>query len=1038
MAAISESKMSIVNSMAVRSREAEYFRDFMRPEWKTKSGDSGMNLWEQGGMYSLYKVPEGSIPEWFRLYEACRKAGIIMHWTQKQDKDKSGIRYDYDIWQTIGDRLITTDGARNLVKGNARQIAKIMKMEGASIYFVISLRSKITYNEEKKMWREGIKLDAAALHVSRDAKRFLIKNNIESKITSAALKSDKFHDIDLSLDTASCYVPLCLVGSCKADSTPYVPTWAFKVTFEDEHVDVEEDKSYITECKNLAYEMNVNWGLDRQLFVPQDGFVSAIKVLSKKSTEEQNIERKMLEEINQLSLNDPDCQHVKLLLEMLAPWRCDSYLEWRKIVYALVNSEDKYVSLAKWWSRKSSKYEEPAFEKCVAEARAKAGALTGLNINWLSNIAKHDSPERWNESVNLSSFKSLMRIVFDKIWRGQVGDFHFATILKPMIVNKFKTEIIGTTRTWYEFKFPGDKIEPGQAYKWVATSGPTTLYEYSYNKLHAICCQVVESLEEQISHCQEKSLIQFMDHLKKEFCKSAKKLATDGFQNAIMRQLERLLLEPGFSKKLDVHPFAIGVRQGILVLDEKGFKPKLVKAFNTFNVSHFTDTHYVDFDPQDPLQRKILTLMRSQFPDNETDLFEYIMGFRAAAIDNRSRETIIVLTVGPGSNGKTLISEMMKAALGSKYASDLPIGLFLAGRESNPEGPQSHTMRLKTLRYAYYEEGPAYANLDLPKVKRITGGGEMTNREMHGKSETFVTNCYHQMLSNHEFAIETHEEAIWRRIRYFRMPLKFKQTTGIDPYNPNDPTHRLADNTWSKSFIKTPECKSAMLAVLTFFHRKLMTKFGGNMDNIPHPTLDKQTMAYRHSQDSLARFLDTRIAKRASTDMYMGQLTSIDTIAEYYGEWYKLNIRDTKLFKHKIIVDIRESGIKSLFKEDKSGTYLNGDYRVLSAGEELKEGESLYQKISETRREAKYAFTFPAETIDQYLERVEREFAELEAMVPQEIDMSNSYIDEIYESGPLVARPVNEGETLEEIEGKARAKYAREEGMPTVNASVLD
>lgn len=971
------------------------FEEFLDNDvYKRSKGDQDMNLFEQGGKFRLLHIPNKDAEIWFSYYDKCRKAGVEQNWTEKQNPLKSGIRLDFDIYQTTPDRIVGKKHMYNLAMEISKALKEVFPIpHGFKVYNIISIRKVVSWDETRGKYKDGFHIDLPSIQCARDHKRLFIWFLKNSKIMTTIFAKD-FTEVDVEefVDVASVYVPLVLYGSCKDGSRPYDIHHVWVHTYDSDGSIMSEEDTFFAKSEqhiNIPWEMSVNFDsriIKKQLFEPHKKWDDQLFSLSKKNQgikEEEKME--ILSDLSLLTINDPDANYIKTLLELLKPQRYNNRKLWFKVVYALVNKSESYIPLARWFSRKSIKFNEHEFQKTVHETLT--GTRYKLTIESIAYWASKDNPDKFQSANEVSCFNVMVKLLFDKITEGKLGNAHYAEMLHLFLQNKYVTDFKGNRRVWYEFKFPHDKHEPGQVYKWIEIQSPDSLDIYLHRKLHNLCLKVVTYVEKKISETVDKNQMKYLSKILSNFKASARGLTNDGTKASILKQGEKLFNTPGFAKTLDKDPMALGVGNGVLLLSYDGKPPLLLKSFHNYKLSRYTDTPYFPIDPNDPVTIKILKALRAMHPDDETDAFEYKCAFKAASIDNRPRETIMLLITGPGSNGKSFEFGFHHGMLGDMYCCAMPFTTLTQSKEGSPEGASPFLMQLETVRACVYSEGPVCAVLYMPIVKRITGGDPLPIRQLHGQAQNVRSRCYHMVLSNHDFIITSHEEATWRRLRYLWLPMIFKDDL---EYEKDNKYHRLMDRSLNAEFTENLENRGKMLSINVFFHMKLMKKFGGVVDHVPHPTVDKQTLDFRNRQDTVNRF----ITERVIVSPECRQQTSIEDVIEKYVGWYNANIKDVKHFKQEIKNQFIESVLKDSIEQTSHGTHLKDGFRVLGTGEELMEGESQFRKeLTRKTRVKKYEYEFPNETPEEYIGRFKKEYDELFGDVGQSplINLTNSY-----------------------------------------------
>jgi len=1027
----------LIDDQIVRNR-AEELKNideyFGNSKFRVEKDDPRTNLFEQGGKYRRVMVADECVPQSFQLIDVARKAGIKQHWTEKQMSGQDVIQarpacimLDLDIYQIVEQQLCGENHMHRFIHDAAKLFISSFdlkeKQKGDIVIFAaIFKRAKITYDEGHQAWKDGYHIGIYA-RVKRDEKRFLVHQILEKKILTTAfgkclqLKDTADANVEKILDTACCHVPPLLYGSNKAESTvgPYKLWLTYQIRIEEDGTCfiTKDDRIHSMEkstCHTLEFSYNFDGKIIKKLeWVAKSEYSDTIMLMNGKAgkTTTPQEREQLMDELHSLLLNDPDAEYLKNVLDCLKPERYNNRSLWFKVVYALVKDNERYIPLAKWFSKKSHKYDDVGFMKVLEDV---ARGDYKINHESIYYWASQDAPEAYKACNDKSCFLLMSKFVFDNITEGKLNHAHYAELIWMFLKNKYKTDMKGKQRVWYEFIFPNDQHEKGQVYKWVELQSPDSLDLYLHRKLTDLCNKMIRFLSKKIKEAedalisrqiadkhniaQEKRIYNSVVQLTKNFKSSARGLWADGFKGGVLKQAEKVFQEKGFARSLDQGEMDLGVGNGVLVLSWDGKLPKLVRSYNTCKVSRYTNTPYKQFDPKDPLTRKLLKGLRAMHTDNQTDAYEYKMAFKAATLDNRPRETIILLITGPGSNGKSFEFELHGATLGEMYCAQMPIALLLQSKEDNGEAPKPFFMKLEAARCAYYEEGPTCAVLYMPVVKRITGCGNMPGRNLYGEARTIKSRCYHFVLSNHDFIVLSHEEAVWRRLRYLYQSVIFKDELEFDNENP---IHRLMDRSFNAQFIENEDTRSAYMSILVFFHMKLMKYHGGVIEHVPHPTIDEHTLKFRNRQDTLNKFISERVViSPAQTDPI-----PIDQVVDAYCLWYDANIRQIKHYKQEYVKQLADSALKDVIDQNVHGSSLQKGFRIMNAANDIGTEEKPFTRagirsgIAGTGK--KYSSIFPKENLDEYLERVEREWDDLLSYSLKEdylgggIDMARSY-----------------------------------------------
>lgn len=973
----SDSDIEDDNEVAPSLRKLRAFID--KPEYKTKKKSKDLSLWEQGGKFGLYALrTDNDIKRFFSLYNRCVSDGVVLHFTEYQTYESSGLRLDFDIYQESKDSKLDDHDVRTFLRGLGKILQKVFEIpDRFEAFAIVTQKPVVKFDIKKNKWKDGIHIDIPSIKARRPAKKYIISLIQQSGLVQKAFSN--YPDAFEFLDTMSASVPLVLYGSCKKESVPYKIWQVYKIQFDAGSSEpyLAQDLDFAKAKINIALEMSANWEgsvITKVHLKEHPTAINEIEKLTMPTTDETTREQKeeIIGEMNVLTATDPEAMFLKEALNILKPQRYNNRRLWFKVMYALVRNRPHLIPLARWFSAKSLKYDESGFQKCVSEVQN--GKDYTLNKDTLFYWARIDNPEAYEKIKDLSCEKKIIDWFYNPIISGRIGQTHFAELVNICLSNKFRTDFQENSknRLWYEFKFAGDKYNHGEVYKWVQVQSPDTIDAYLRGSIFKLCERMsnkfIQKLERETDDKKKKDFKVRINAFKS----SVRMLTQYGWKEGIIKQLEKTFYTPGFIKQLDQNAMALGVGNGILLLSRDGSLPQLIQSYNSLGISRYTGTSYRQFDPKDPLTRKILKSLRSMHRDDETDVFEYLMAMKAASIDNRPREAILVIIVGQGSNGKSSSFEMHQAALGDKYCANMPITILLVSKEDSGEAPKPFMMRLETARAAYYEEGPAAAALYMPIIKRITGCATLAVRGLYEGSRNVQSKCYHFLLSNHDFTVTSHEDAVWRRLRYIDIGIQFKNKYDFVKGNP---LHRPQDPEIDSDFAKRPDVRERYLSIMVYYHMKLMKYFGGVIENVPHPTIDRFTREFRNRQDTLNRFISERIVTSPTKDT----TTPVSDITDSYITWYDKNIGGkTRHYKQDISKQILDSALGRVIDHTPYGDYLKSGYRVLGLGEIPGESEVIFVEPKKSKgSEKNYETKFGSETPDEYLDRVEREWGDL-------------------------------------------------------------
>jgi phage/plasmid-associated DNA primase len=966
--------------IAIKARMSEkienvvpQFKEFMsNPEFITGNADPKTNIVDRNFLHNntiisrTYNIPEDKIPKMFKFIETYRRRGIDMILYEKQQK-YSGFMIDFDIYQFKDEEVFNEKIARSAVSSVIKLLCDHVDIciPNFEIYIAITKKPKLLFSETEKRYKDGFHILVPGVKLTRCAKRFLIAQAIEDKYFSnlAMLYKDvaEFDD-KYFIDVNSAHVPIHFLGSStKPGSTPYGLFGVYKYCFNEDNtiiidkVDDFDEKNVIDKKIIVCHELSVNWE-------KAGGIIKKSKFSLKEQFQAEEAEAKIAvveEKVDNLSLlriHDPECDFVMKLLDVLDEDRAVDYGKWRKVICALASKGKNYKCHAEYFSKKCpEKYDEVALDKVWQEALGTKNITMGSIHYW----AKLDNPEKYKAIKNSNVFDTLLKKVYDPMREGHLGHYDVAQILYSGLKDKYIYDTL-EGGSWFEFILPEEGHSPGEPYKWrTYNKYPSSMSRYIseiipqlYQKVHG---KIIEYAKSSESEEGEK----YHAKINSNFKLSGRSLMNNGFKHGIMSEAQNLFEEIGFSKKIDSDPMLLGVGNGVLKL---GKECEFFDGYHEFHISKFTDTNYKPFNPYEPFTKKLLINLRNMFPDDEPDTFEFMMHYLSSALDGRAKESMILMLVGSGSNGKSFLVELIKGTLSETYAVKIAMA-FLTSRQTNSESATPALMQLSMARFAYYSETDEVETLKVSKLKEITGQETLSGRKIYGDVKNFKPKCHHLVTTNYDFRIPSNDHGTWRRIKRISMKIKFCKE-GIDAIDKNNPYDRPADRDMAASWPDLPEIRSAFLSILVHYYESLWRNYGGIVENVPHPHIMTETEKYRNRQDTINQFINNFIVVSSPESE-----VTMASIIDRYCKWYTSLHPEERNIGKALEQNFENSKIGKLLTKGRSSSYLKG-YRLLGPNEEPEDHETFLT----ARVEFDDLNTFPPEPADAYYARMVKEY----------------------------------------------------------------
>lgn len=989
-----EFKANIYSHMQITNNQIlQDLREFMNnPQYVTNKNDPNTNIVDRhypngtGFTARSYNIPSDKVGRMFKFLEICRQKNLLMMFAERQ-LEYSGLMIDFDIKQLEAVSRFSDGMARAIISAISALFEKYLDFSKVNphfeVYAAVTRKPEVLQIKNENCYKDGFHILFPGIQLNRETKRFLLERIVEEDILKTALREFKplpgksYKDF---IDLASAWVPIHFVGSSTKEDKPSYklfgiygwPTYPDGTTGVVNKLEIDEGTMYPgTNSKIvICHELSVNWEKKGGIIPKQSFYVKEpfLKEVSKfKKSEVKDIETLLTDGNGGMAhlYKDPNAKMIKSLLDTLNPIRAVDYLKWYRVLCALANTSHLYRPLADYFSQKcKEKYSPETFDQYWRKACSASD--NKLSLGSLHFWAREDNPERYKEVRNSSLSEFITKKLYNTMSVGRLANYDVAEILYQCL--SFKYAYDSTTRSWYEFILENDDHLPGEIYKWRESYvSPISLKIY----MSTVLCSVLEVVHSRIKRTlSENPSDESANYYKKisvNINHTYRDLRTSAFKRAAADEAEQKFHRVGFSRQLDSDPCILGVGNGVLYL---GAESQFVTGYHNYMVSRYTNTDYVHFDPRDPLTKKILIVLRQLFPDDKPDSFNFIMHYLASMLDAKPKESLLMLLVGGGSNGKSLLVELFKGIMGSTdtkgFAAKMQLS-FLTSRSNNAETVTPAIMALFGARFAYYSETNKSEVINPAKIKEITGQETLAGRGMRENQRNFKPHCGHFVTSNHDFVIPTSDHGTWRRIIRVHMEMKFCNPKA-DSYDPNNPYERIADESIIKNWPDNMEIKSRFLGYLVHVYENLQRVYGGQVKNVPHPHIRADTEAFRNKQDKINAFISNRIVKTVDINT---KTTLLDIISKY-KRWYESLYNEDKDYHKTLHSDFENSKLGSIMIKSRSGHYFQG-YRALDLNAEPAPGEEYFIDSLGISGKIK-DIEVKKETAEQFYERVCNEY----------------------------------------------------------------
>ena len=890
-----------------------------------------------------YYIPNDEIPHVMDHLETCRQNDIILNFTEMQTNDEennigSGIMYDFDILTDSEHDVLADFKMAYLVKEIYDILCDVLDfpdIRRQTHYIMITKKETPVFKEDLNKYKHGFHIIIPNIQILRPVKKYIFKKILESEEIQE-LFSDIGQVLKEVIDNGSVSVPVHFIGHCKPNSIPYVINTIMSIEIRNKKAihSVCVESNWNKKFKNILYEFSINHQMkdgiiEKTFYSPKKEHYSEITFYNtaKDSVFDAELER-INQDISLKSLYTPDIEYIKTLLSLLSIERLTNRNTWRDVIFALASKGNDMKSLGIWVSKRvPDKYDSYGFDQ-VWNTAVQFHGENRLTIKSIRYWAKLDSPKEYEEFCMASICDMIRSDIKNPVLCGSILHNQVAKYLAHLFRNKFITDIVDKKSVWYEFITEIDDSQKGEIYKWrYLDQNPDSLSIYISDKIPHFIETILLELNYNIQNCKDdEALVDYLTNLKKKLILSSRQLYTYQFKQAVLKEAEPLFRQYNFYNSLDREPSIMGVGNGLLEFKESA---TLIQYYHNYSISMFTDTNYIPYDESNPDIQRVYKTLKDLFPEDEMDVFDFLMFYLASSLDGYPKESVIFILTGCGANGKSFLIEFVRATLGSDYVRKLPIQFLLDSR-TKATGADPAMMELKNSRLVYYSETNQNEKLNTAKLKEITGQETISSRNLYGTQQNFKPNCNHLVTTNHGFTIETTEHATWRRI----LTVSFKMVF-LEKLKNESKYERKGDPNIIRNFASNPRNKEALLSILVHYRERLYREYEGNLLKVPKPTIDRETNEYRNKEDLFNRFLDER------TYLSSNNIMSVDEICTIYRNWYKTLTGNAYASSNDVVKTMfLNSKINKYFKKDNGIDQLVG-LRILGDLERPEEDEIL-------------------------------------------------------------------------------------------------
>ena len=563
----------------------------------------------------------------------------------------------------------------------------------------------------------------------------------------------------------------------------------------------------------------------------------------------------------------------------------------RKVAFALKHTDERLFLSWVMLRSKADDFDYGDIPNLHKEWLKTSRRLNGITKKSIIYWAKQDAYDAYVEVKNntLNSFieKSVMNI----------NDYDLAMVLYQMFKEKYICASI-THKQWYVFKEHRWVIDRGQTLRKAISQDMWEVYFVYQKKMMNELGKLSEAHDEETNEVAKRIRLDI-----KNLGVISQRCKQSGDKDHIMKEALELFYDDNFVKNMDSNKYLLCFTNGVIDFDAENEHGGKVLFRDGYPQDYITKTTGIAYIPSavidKTIESQIIQFMEELFTDS--DLRTYMLDHLASTFIGTNLNQTFNIYVGCGSNGKSLLTDLMSHTLG-EYSGTVPITLVTEKRTSIG-GVSPELIQLKGLRYAVMQEPSKNMRINEGMMKQLSAGDPLQGRALYCDSETFEPQFKLVVCTNSLFDFNSNDDGTWRRIRKCDFESRFLDTEDYQDAEKD-----------GKTFIKDKSLKDKMPIWAPVFASMLVRRAYLTKGNVGEcMRVVNSSKQYRHSQDPFSAFIGNKIVSCEKTAMPLTEM-ELKTV---FKEWAKDAYPG---YKYKI-TELYDSITKKFGKQDAKGWF---------------------------------------------------------------------------------------------------------------------
>ncbi len=733
-----------------------------------------------------FHIPQDMMEEFLEAYaHDVFENKQTIHLTEAHHSEVSPILIDLDFRQKIDDnpevkKIYTQDDVKEYLEEYHKVLAQYIDMDELKAHEIAYVMEKSKAYRGKGAKSEEIKDGIHVVYpklcphykIQFLARYDMVESDVVKKIFNRIKTTNTPRNvIDHAVIRNNNWF---MYGSCKPESEPYKITHIYDVG-SGKCVDIDlktELKNTPKHHLNLLKKLSISY--KKTLTETKSGIEDSVKEKydNMPTEDKDNSERKMNKsghitqykpnnmdsrKLNMNKIDDKDFEIAqRLAKECLSGKRATYYEDWIRVCWCLSNIDYRLEDAFIAFSRKAppTKFDEIG---CRNEwARSQVRVMENKKNESILGIG---TLHKWAKEDNKPKYREICRVSLDRLMYISMNKTH--TDIALYIYEKYKHEFKCSSisyNNWYHYK----------NHRWVPN-------ERGHLLKKRIGADIARDYSEYSTYCNNKSGEFREDEPEKDNWRSRSKTAQElslklrntSFCNSVFSQCQELFFDEEFESVLDSNDNLLHFLNGVYDLDKNEFR----EGYPEDNISLTTGINFIeepDIEDQEKMTQ-IESFLNKIFPMEDVKI--YVLTLLSSFLHGANKEQKFHVWTGGGGNGKSMLIDLYKKTIGSYYGSMSITALTIGRGGSENASPVLAATRGK--RFISLDEGEANDEIQVGFMKQLTGGDEISPRELYKKSITFRPKFKLVLTCNILPKIPSTDDGTWRRIRVVKFISKF-------------------------------------------------------------------------------------------------------------------------------------------------------------------------------------------------------------------------------------------------------------------------